>query len=59
MNTAGGATDVRRLAGVLLHVRAFDADPEGCAVVEGYVEVAVDGDRLVVLGDLVVLGHVR
>ena len=49
------AADVSRLAGVLLQVGALDADPESI----GKVEPAVDTDRLVVLTDLVRLGHVR
>ena len=49
------ATDVRRLAGVLLEVRPLDAD----AIAVGQVEPAVDVERHVVLADLVRLGHVR
>ena len=46
------------LAGVLLHVRALDLDAEGLAV---HVDVheALEADRLVVLGGLEVLRHVR
>ena len=52
---AARGSGVGRLAGVLLHVGALDADP----VAVGQVEVAVDVERLVVLADLVVLGLVR
>ena len=55
VDAAGVATHMGQLAGVLLHVRAFDVHPEDGAVLEGDVEVAVERDRLVVLGDLVVL----
>ena len=58
VDAAGRATDVQRLAGVLLHVRALDLDAEGLAV---HLDVgpALEGDRLVVLGGLEVLRHVR
>ena len=59
LDAAGVAAEMRELAGVLLHVRAFDLDAPGRAVLEWHVEVAVDGDRLVVLADLVVLRLVR
>ena len=49
------AADVGGLAGVLLQVRPLDADD----VPVGQLEVAVGHDRLVVLGDLEVLRHVR
>jgi hypothetical protein len=55
VDAAGVAADVGQLAGVLLHVRALDVDPEDAAVLEGDVEVAVERDRLVVLGDLIIL----
>ena len=48
------AADVGGLAGVLLEVGPLDADP----VAVGQVEPAVDVERLVVLADLVRLGHV-
>ena len=48
---------VRRLAGVLLHVDARDADPPRLAV-DVDVQVAADADRQVVLADLEVLRHV-
>jgi hypothetical protein len=54
----GGAADVQRLAGVLLHVDALDLDLVRRAV-EDDVETAVDAQRLVVLGNLEVLRHVR
>lgn len=59
VDAAGGTADVRRLAGVLLHVGALDLHAEGLAVLQLYVEVTVEGDRLVVLGGLEVLRHVR
>ena len=52
---APAAAEVRRLAGVLFHVGALDADARAV----GQLEPAVDVDRPVVLGDLVVLRHVR
>jgi hypothetical protein len=52
---AAAATGVAVLAGVLLDVGPFDAD----AGAVGEVEPAVDVDRTVELGDLVVLRHVR
>src|SRR4029079_8213140 len=63
----GRAAQVHGLAGVLLDVRPLDpdADRPGPAAVAADVvgdldvEPAVDGDRLVVLADLVVLRHVR
>ena len=58
VDAAGGAADVQRLAGVLLHVGALDLDPEGLAV-DIDVGPALEGDRLVVLGGLEVLRHVR
>ncbi len=51
---APAASDVDGLAGVLLHVRALDADTESVDL-----ERSVDADRLVVLADLIVLRHVR
>ena len=56
---AGVAAQVGQLAGVLLHVGALDLHPEGAAVIQRDIEVAIDGDRLVVLRDLVVLRLVR
>ena len=55
VDSAGVAAHVGELAGVLLHVRALDLHPEGAAVLERDVEVAAERDRLVVLGDLIVL----
>ena len=55
MDAAGVGAEVGELAGVLLHMRALDLHPEGGPVVQRHVEVAVERDRLVVLGDLVVL----
>ena len=55
VDAAAGAADVGRLAGVLLEVGPLDAD----AGAVGQVEPAVDVERLVVLADLVRLGHVR
>ena len=57
VDPAGRPADVQRLAGVLLHVRPLDADPVGLAV-DLDLGPAVVRDRLVVLGDLVVLRHV-
>ena len=59
MDASGVTADVGELAGVLFHVRAFDGDPEGAAVLQGNVEVAVERDRLVVLGDLIILRLIR
>ena len=64
VDAAGGAADVQRLAGVLLHVGPLDRDPEGerLAVLGRRhldLELAVVGDRLVVLRGLEVLRHVR
>ncbi len=58
MDTPGGPTDMQRLAGVLLHVHAGDADPMDLPV-NLHVEPAVLTQRLVVLADLEVLRHVR
>ena len=58
VDPAGGPADVQRLAGVLLQVDPLDADPDGPAV-DVDVQVAVRAQRLVVLGDLEVLRHVR
>ncbi len=55
VDATAAPTDVGRLARVLLQVRAFDADADAA----GQVEPAVDADRLVVLADLIRLGHVR
>ena len=54
-----GATDVRVLARVLLHVRALDLHAEHGAVLELDVHVAVVRDRLVGLGGLEGLRQVR
>ena len=53
-----GRPDVCRLAGVLLHVHARDADPRRRAV-DLDLEMAADADGKVVLADLEVLRHVR
>ena len=58
MDASRRAADVERLASVLLHVGTLDADPEALPV-EDNLGPAVVGDRFVVLGDLVVLRHVR
>src|SRR5699024_7809280 len=55
VDATGSATEVGQLAGVLLHVGALDLDAPLGAVIEDDVQVAVVGDRLVVLADLVVL----
>ena len=55
MDPTAGAADVGGLAGVLLDVGPLDAD----ALARRQLEPAVDVERLVVLGDLVVLRHVR
>ncbi len=57
VDAPGGAADVQRLAGVLLHVRALDLDAERLAV-DVDVGPAVERDRLVVLRGLEVLRHV-
>ncbi|GAA3043763.1 hypothetical protein GCM10020000_23980 [Streptomyces olivoverticillatus] len=59
VDAAGGAAHVRGLAGVLLHVGALDLHAEDLAVLQLDVQVAVEGDGLVVLGGLEVLRHVR
>ena len=59
LDAAGGAAHVGQLAGVLLHVGAFDLDAEHRAVGELDVQVAVVRDGLVVLGGLEVLRGVR
>ena len=58
VDPAGGPAHVQRLAGVLLQVHALDADPDD-PVRDGHVQPAVRAQRLVVLGDLEVLRHVR
>jgi len=62
VDASGGSTGMGQLAGVLLHVDALDLDPEVARAVVGLdrdIEPAVEAQRLVVLADLVVLGHVR
>ena len=54
-----GATDVRVLARVLLHVRALNLHAEHSAVLEFDVHVAIVSDRLVGLGSLEGLRQVR
>src|SRR5699024_8086469 len=54
-----GTTEVGQLAGVLLHVGALDLDAPLGAVLQHDVQVTVVGDRLIVLGDLVVLRLIR
>ena len=51
---ATAASDVGGLAGVLLHVGPLDTD----AFARRQLQPTVDIDRLVVLRDLIVLGHV-
>ena len=58
LDATGRAADVRELAGVLLHVRALDRHLEDPAVGELDLDRALEGDRLVVLRDLVVLREV-
>ena len=58
VNPAGRAADVQRLAGVFFQVHPLDGDPELTAVHRD-VEPALGAQRLVVLGDLEVLRHVR
>ena len=53
-----GEAVVEALAGVFFHVEAGDADAFGVAVGVGDDEVAVLGDGLVELGDLIALGAV-
>ena len=50
---------VQRLAGVLLQVRARDADALGAAVIQDDVESALRHDRQLVLADLIALGQIR
>ncbi len=49
---------MHRLSGILLDVGAFDLDAE-CLTLDLDVDMAVECDRLVVLGGLEVLRHVR
>ena len=53
---------MNQLAGVLLHVQPLDANPLQICVLTFFSHLhlnpAVLGDRLVVLGDLIVLGEV-
>ena len=55
VDTAGLTPYVGGLAGVLLQMGPLDADH----VTRGELQGPVDHDRLVVLGDLEVLGHIR
>ena len=59
VDPAGGAADVQRLAGVLLHVRALDLDRGRSRRRPRRLGPAVERDRLVVLRGLEVLRHVR
>jgi hypothetical protein len=59
LDAPGRAADVRQLAGILLHVGALDRHLEAGAVGEFDLDGALEGDRLVVLADLVVLREVR
>ena len=59
VNTAVCTTEVGQLAGVFLHVGTLDFHAPLGAVFQHYVQVAVIGNRLVVLGNLVVLRLVR
>ena len=56
---AARSTDVGVLTGVLFHVRALDVHAHDLAVVKFDVDVAVVGDRFVVLRGLEVLREVR
>jgi len=61
VNAPGRTTSVRELAGVLFEMHPLDADAHHHGAVigrHGDVEIAVDAERLVVLADLVVLGHI-
>ena len=59
MDAAIGATQVGELSGVLFHVRALNFHAPLGAVIEDDVKVAVVGNRLIVLGNLVVLRLIR
>ena len=63
VDAAGGPAHVHGLADVLLQVGPLDPDSAGCLSGDtpnpGDLQPAVDADGLVVLADLVVLGHVR
>ena len=59
MDASVGTAEVSELAGVFLHVGAFNFHAPFRAVVEHDVKVAVVGDGFVVLGDLVVFRLVR
>ena len=62
VDPSGRAADMQRLAGVLLEVNPLDADPERLRPsrsVQLHVQPTIGAERLVVLGDLVVLRHVR
>ena len=50
--------DMGQLARVLLHVGSLDVDPEGLTV-DLHLDPAVEGDRLVILRGLEILGHIR
>ena len=58
LDATGRAAHVRELAGILLHVGALDRNRDLATVGQLDVDAAVEGDRLVVLADLVVLGEV-
>src|SRR5699024_7333076 len=59
VDAPGRAADGGVLAGVLLHVGALDLHPDDLAVVQLDVDPPVEGDGLVVLRGLEVLGEVR
>src|SRR5690606_1847077 len=59
VDAAGRAAHVGVLARVLLHMGAFDLDAHDLPVLELDVDPAVEGDGLVVLRGLEVLGEVR
>src|SRR6056297_668142 len=61
VDSSGVSTGVRQLSGVLFHVDTFDLHPELPGAIVGgndNIEVTVETQWLVVLTDLVVLGHV-
>ena len=59
MNTTVRTTEVGQLAGVFFHVGTLDFYAPLGAVLQHNVQVAVIGNRLVVLGNLVILRLVR
>src|SRR5690606_4068111 len=59
LDASGGAAHVGQLASVFFHVGAFDLDAEDFAVFQFDVQVAVIGNRIIVLGGLEVLRGIR